>query len=187
MSGHFNELTPEQAELLTLLAEECAEVVQSVTKILRHGMYSHHPADPSRTNQTLLNREVGQVLAAIAMLKSIGVLETAALEQAHASKLATVQQYLHHHTPRGLSLDEVVMKHAPAMILDFHARTQQHFQSGGYSKTGQEEAPHVFPVPPSVADMVICDSYGCQNMKRRDAVFCPDCAEEYKLDPDAFK
>lgn len=183
MSGHFNELTPEQAELLTLLAEECAEVVQSVTKILRHGMYSHHPADPSRTNQTLLNREVGQVLAAIAMLKSIGVLETAALEQAHASKLATVQQYLHHHTPRGLSLDEVVMKHAPEMIADLNARAQSYFKPA----PNAAEPSHVFPVPPSVTDMVICDSYGCQNMKRRNAVFCPDCAEEYKLDPDAFK
>lgn len=181
-TGHFNGLTPEQAELLTLLAEESAEVVQSVTKILRHGLDSCHPSDPARTtNQANLHREVGQVLAAVEMLKNIGILETARLSEAQTEKMVTVRPYLHHHTPRGLSLDEVVMKHSPEMIADLSTRSNNYFKP-----VQQTESSHVFPVPPS-AEMVVCGSYGCTNMKRRNAVFCTDCGAEYKLDPDAFK
>ena len=37
MSSHFNKLTPAQAERLAILIEECGEVIQAATKILRHG------------------------------------------------------------------------------------------------------------------------------------------------------
>ena len=45
MQDHFNGLTPAEAERLAMLAEEAAEVIQAVGKILRHGYASYHPDD----------------------------------------------------------------------------------------------------------------------------------------------
>lgn len=47
------------------------------------------------------------------------------------------------------------------------------------------------PRPPQVTpdpmDLVICGTYGCQNLKHRLAVFCGPCFEDYREDPDAYK
>ena len=58
MTDHFNGLTPAEAERLAMLAEECAEVIQIVAKIQRHGYESFHPNDPSTTNRMLLKKEL---------------------------------------------------------------------------------------------------------------------------------
>lgn len=49
---NFNGLTPAQTERLAYLAEECAEVIQIVGKILRHGYNSHDPTDPYKEQNT---------------------------------------------------------------------------------------------------------------------------------------
>ena len=55
----FNNLSPAEAERLAMLAEEAAEVIQVVGKVLRHGYSSHHPDDPNETpNQRLLEQEI---------------------------------------------------------------------------------------------------------------------------------
>lgn len=69
---HFNKLTPAQAERLAMLAEECAEVIQVVGKILRHGYESHHPEAPSITNRDLLEEEVGDLYAVLQMMSNAG-------------------------------------------------------------------------------------------------------------------
>lgn len=59
-------ITEEELGKLTNLAEECAEVQQMVSKIIRFGWDSHHPEDPERTpNIVRLAREVGNILAVI--------------------------------------------------------------------------------------------------------------------------
>lgn len=55
---NFNGLTPGEAERLAMLAEECAEVIQVIGKILRHGYESYHPDEPSITNRHLLEKEI---------------------------------------------------------------------------------------------------------------------------------
>jgi hypothetical protein len=45
-SENFNNLTPAETERLAMLAEECAEVIQVVGKILRHGYDSSNPTIP---------------------------------------------------------------------------------------------------------------------------------------------
>lgn len=100
MPEHFNELTPEQAELLALLAEECGEVVQIVGKILRHGLYSCHPADPEATpNCELLAKEIGDQMVAIdaVVAAHMGVTRYD-ITKAEAQKRTSVQRYLHHAT-----------------------------------------------------------------------------------------
>jgi len=66
----MNHLTPYQMELLGILQEECAEVIQIISKIRRFGIDSYNPAEPSNpTNKDLLNLEIADVLALIEMLK----------------------------------------------------------------------------------------------------------------------
>lgn len=64
----FNGLTPAQAERLDILAEECAEVIQAIMKIKRHGFDSVNPAALSmETNRQTLMRELFDVAAATGM------------------------------------------------------------------------------------------------------------------------
>jgi hypothetical protein len=53
--------TPEQViEALNLLQEECAEIIQIISKIRRFGFQSYHPGDSEKvTNYKLFNDEVG--------------------------------------------------------------------------------------------------------------------------------
>jgi hypothetical protein len=51
-----------ERERLAMLAEECAEVIQIIGKILRHGYDSYHPNDPQMiTNRELLIRELQDI------------------------------------------------------------------------------------------------------------------------------
>lgn len=61
--GHFNGLTPAEAERLAMLAEEAGEIIQAVGKILRHGYSSYHPDDPEGPdNRDRLQREVDDLI-----------------------------------------------------------------------------------------------------------------------------
>lgn len=59
-------ITPAQAERLEMLAEECAEVIQEVTKILRHGFENYNPDEPvsdRKTNRQKLHKELLDIFA----------------------------------------------------------------------------------------------------------------------------
>lgn len=66
---HFNNLTPAEAERLAMLAEECAEVIQIVGKILRHGYDSYHPDDNTITNRDMLAEELREIYAVAMEMK----------------------------------------------------------------------------------------------------------------------
>lgn len=104
MGEHFNGLTPAEAERLSLLAEECAEVVQAVTKILRHGYQSYDPTaciSERMTNQQALGKEMGHVLAAMQMLENAKDVHWIDVERGKDNKLATVDRWLHHQSDDG--------------------------------------------------------------------------------------
>jgi len=63
MSQSVHNLNDAQQEALAILAEECAEVIQAVQKIQRHGLYSEHP-DTGVPNTKALEMEIGHVQAA---------------------------------------------------------------------------------------------------------------------------
>ena len=66
---HFNDLTPDEAERLAFLAEECSEVIQMVSKILRHGWDSVNPLKPEEgSNRARLERELGDLAVAITLM-----------------------------------------------------------------------------------------------------------------------
>lgn len=92
---HFNKLTPEQVERLAILAEEAAEVIQAVNKILRHGYDNWNPDRTFiQTNRTDLAKELGQLwLAADRVIKLD--LDKDTVSMAYASKIAS-GGYMHH-------------------------------------------------------------------------------------------
>ena len=91
---HYNKLTPRQAELLAVLAEECGEVIQAVGKILRHGLDSHY--DNGLDNREQLHKELGDVAAVQELLMDVGELDVRMIHEAKVDKLARIQKYLHH-------------------------------------------------------------------------------------------
>lgn len=92
----FNELSPAELERLSLLMEEMGEAIQIIGKIQRHGYESKHPDNmDGPTNRQFLEKELGDVLAAMALMCrfdiSFSIIETHKLE-----KLKNVAKYLHH-------------------------------------------------------------------------------------------
>lgn len=96
--SHFNELSPAEAERLALLAEEMGEAIQAIGKILRHGYESTHP-DGGPTNRELLEKELGDVQAAITLMCNVGDLDSNDIDSYEIHKKKSVQQYLHHQHP----------------------------------------------------------------------------------------
>lgn len=93
----FNGLSPAEAERLALLMEECAEVQQVIGKILRHGKESYHPEDPTcTTNRELLEKELGDVLAAIDLCQTADDIKPIKLAFWRDTKINKVKKYLHH-------------------------------------------------------------------------------------------
>ena len=62
-----DQLKPSEIERLAVLAEELGEVQQVIGKILRFGWESRHP-DGGPTNRELLEKELGDVEAALALM-----------------------------------------------------------------------------------------------------------------------
>ena len=89
-------LSDAQIELLSLVAEECAETIQAITKILRHGYDSTNPLiENGPSNRDHLEKELGDVTAAIAMLCTSGDVSKYTC-MAHAKdKVDSVGQWLH--------------------------------------------------------------------------------------------
>jgi NTP pyrophosphatase (non-canonical NTP hydrolase) len=54
-------------ELLLIVQEECAEVIQAVSKCERFGIDNHKPGKP-KTNREHLEEEVGDLLAMLDLL-----------------------------------------------------------------------------------------------------------------------
>ena len=94
---HFNGLMPGELERLAYLNEELHEVGQIIGKILRHGYESYNPTVnewPRTTNRQLLERELGDVMRAVAMLTKNGdVNEDSILKVAEKGPPS---KYMHH-------------------------------------------------------------------------------------------
>lgn len=74
---------------LELLVEECAEIIQAVSKIRRFGANSEYKG---RTNIQHLEQEMGDALCAMKLLMSDMPITMAGLARAQASKRAKLMQ-----------------------------------------------------------------------------------------------
>lgn len=96
----FNGLTPAEHERLAMLAEEAAEVVQIVGKILRHGYESKHPDNLNGpTNRQMLENEIADFYAIAGVMEDVKdvTVEGEAVRQAIKKK----RRYTHHQEGEG--------------------------------------------------------------------------------------
>lgn len=89
-----------ERERLLKLIEECAEVQQAATKVLRHGYESWcPPASPGaavgETNRQALERELGDLRHATSLLFSGGDVDEGRVVDAFTDKLVRGGQWLH--------------------------------------------------------------------------------------------
>ena len=93
---HFNKLTEAEQERLVILAEECAEVIQVVAKIQRHGFNSDNTGTMQLTNRRLLENEIGHVNYAVSQLALAADVDFSRIHRAMDAKAVHIRQYLHH-------------------------------------------------------------------------------------------
>jgi|ERR1700722_8994627 len=102
----YNGLTSAEAERLAILAEECAETIQIVNKILRHGYQSFNPdlltqemqdvGELPPSNRSDLEKEIGDVVFAINMLNDARDVSRGNIEARSVAKAEKIKEYLHH-------------------------------------------------------------------------------------------
>jgi NTP pyrophosphatase (non-canonical NTP hydrolase) len=72
-------------EVMDILQEECAEVIQAVSKISRFGLDNLKPGKP-KTNREHLEEELGDLYAMIEILQEMDVVSWANIELAAEAK-----------------------------------------------------------------------------------------------------
>lgn len=79
-------MTEAENEVMDILQEECAEVIQAVSKIRRFGVDNAKPGKP-KTNREHLEEELGDMLAMIDIMLEKGVISAEHLETAKVAKI----------------------------------------------------------------------------------------------------
>lgn len=98
-----NGLGEDEAERLAWLIEECGEIVQIGCKILRHGYGSRNPEElDGVTNREMLERELGDLTAAVRVMRERGDVKLDEIQGACERKLVGVWRWMHHNVAGGL-------------------------------------------------------------------------------------
>jgi NTP pyrophosphatase (non-canonical NTP hydrolase) len=79
-------------EVMNILSEECAEVIQAVSKINRFGMDNYKPGKP-KTNREHLEEELGDLMAMIDILQEMDVVSYTNIERAAEAKHEKLKQW----------------------------------------------------------------------------------------------
>jgi NTP pyrophosphatase (non-canonical NTP hydrolase) len=79
-------------EVMDILQEECAEVIQAVSKINRFGLDNFKPGKP-KTNREHLEEELGDMLAMIDIMLEKSVISQDKLELAKQAKIEKLKQW----------------------------------------------------------------------------------------------
>jgi NTP pyrophosphatase (non-canonical NTP hydrolase) len=79
-------------EVMDILQEECAEVIQAVSKISRFGIDNKKPGKP-KTNREHLEEELGDMLAMIDIMLEKSVISLEHLEIAKKAKIEKLKQW----------------------------------------------------------------------------------------------
>jgi len=96
-TNHFNKLTEAEQERLSILAEECGEVIQIIGKILRHGYESYNPNDSNKTtNRSLLEKEIAHTAVITNIMARASDINEDSLDDYYEDKETNIKKYLHH-------------------------------------------------------------------------------------------
>jgi len=80
-------------ETLRILQEECAEVIQAISKVFRFGLEATHPDTPNQTNLYRLQEELGDLLAMIELLDKQGIVDSNILLQFKLDKFIKLKKW----------------------------------------------------------------------------------------------
>ena len=79
-------------ETMDILQEECAEVIQAVSKISRFGLDNLKPGKP-KTNREHLEEELGDLLAMIDILHEMDIVSWTNLDLAKEAKIEKLKKW----------------------------------------------------------------------------------------------
>lgn len=82
-----------EAEVLTLIVEECAEVQQRATKMLRFGVAEVQPGQ-SLTNAQRLSQELGDLMAVLKLAEAAGLVRGEDIVAAEAAKVNKLLRFM---------------------------------------------------------------------------------------------
>jgi NTP pyrophosphatase (non-canonical NTP hydrolase) len=85
-------MNSKEKEVMDILQEECAEVIQAVSKISRFGIDNFKPGK-AKTNREHLEEELGDMIAMICILEKMGVINQDALELATKAKIQKLKKW----------------------------------------------------------------------------------------------
>ena len=84
-------LSDQQKEMMDILQEECAEVIQAVSKIRRFGLKDKY--QNKQNNHDILIQELGDVVMMIILLSESGLFTETDIVEASARKLKKLQKW----------------------------------------------------------------------------------------------
>ena len=79
-------------EVMDILQEECAEVIQAVSKIRRFGYETRWPEE-GPTNRFHLETEIGDLLAMVGILIERGIISDSNVNEARVKKIAKLKKW----------------------------------------------------------------------------------------------
>jgi len=85
-------MNAKEKEVMDILQEECAEVIQAVSKISRFGLDNLKPGKP-KTNREHLEEELGDLLAMIDILHEMDMVSWANLDAAKEAKIEKLKKW----------------------------------------------------------------------------------------------
>jgi NTP pyrophosphatase (non-canonical NTP hydrolase) len=79
-------------EAMIILQEECAEVIQAISKCFRFGL-NNSKLGHTQTNAQHLEEEIGDLIALVAILVEQGVVDASAIELAKVQKTQKLKKW----------------------------------------------------------------------------------------------
>jgi NTP pyrophosphatase (non-canonical NTP hydrolase) len=81
-----------QKEIMLIAQEECAEVVQAISKVFRFGMDDVHPTT-MKSNKDSLEEEVGDLMCMIELMQEYGIINATNVLNANVKKRNKLKQW----------------------------------------------------------------------------------------------
>jgi NTP pyrophosphatase (non-canonical NTP hydrolase) len=85
-------MNDQEREVMNILSEECAEVIQAISKCHRFGMDNLKPGKP-KTNREHLEEEIGDLLAMVDILIATQVIDPSTLDLAKKAKIEKLKKW----------------------------------------------------------------------------------------------
>lgn len=83
-----------EREILLILQEESAEVIQAVSKVFRFGWDAVNPViESNQNNREHLEEEIGDFLAMIYLMEQSGMIDSYALDKSKFNKIEKLKKW----------------------------------------------------------------------------------------------